>query len=94
MTEPGMDSDDWREWDRIRQNRHAQWRKRNMQAIERCVFKYKIVSGGEAVLFRSKGKPKVDFYPSTGRWRVVGYKSTTYSGGATKFLSWYAGVSE
>jgi hypothetical protein len=42
-----------------------------------------------AVLFREPGRPKVDFYPGSGRWRVVGAANgPTLAGGAKAFLSW------
>ena len=40
------------------------------------------------LLFRENGKPKVDFYPHTGRWRVPD-KNELRSGGAEDFLNWY-----
>lgn len=57
----------------------------------------------DAVLFREPGKPRVDFYPPTGRWRLVGEgpdrrfrccqrgeDGRTFRGGARAFLAWYA----
>lgn len=35
-------------------------------------------------------QPKVDFYPSSGRWREVGPSKRNHSGGAQRFLDWYA----
>jgi len=42
-----------------------------------------------AMMFREKGKPKVDFFPHTGRWKVGGPKQEVLSGGAGKFQLWY-----
>lgn len=42
----------------------------------------------EAILLREPGKPKVDYYPSTGRWRVAG-EPRTYNGGPEAFFAWY-----
>jgi hypothetical protein len=44
---------------------------------------------GESLLFREPGKPKADFYPSTGAWRVAGV-AQTFHGGARGFIAWYA----
>jgi hypothetical protein len=46
---------------------------------------------GASALFREPGKPRVDFYLSTGRWRVGGASaSRTMRGGARGFVAWYA----
>lgn len=37
-------------------------------------------------LFREANKPKVDFYLSTGRWKV---NNRAMKGGAIMFLKWY-----
>ena len=50
---------------------------------------YTVSNFGQTFSFREVGKPPVDFYPSTGRWRVVGLGNKTYNGGATAFLAWY-----
>lgn len=63
-------------------------RGRNREVINRSGLKHKVTNNGECFCFREKGKPRVDFYPSTGRWRVVG-QSLTYKGGAERFLRWY-----
>jgi hypothetical protein len=34
------------------------------------------------------GRPSVNFYPSTGRWRVD-HLNRTFGGGARVFLEWY-----
>lgn len=46
---------------------------------------------GDVYLFREAGKPRVNFWPSTGRWLVVGMRTPqkTQSGGAEKFIAWY-----
>lgn len=45
---------------------------------------------GATALFREPGKPRVDFYVSTGGWRVVGAgASRRMRGGARAFLAWY-----
>lgn len=72
-----------------RQAKHAEWKERNLETLLRSKLTLTIKSGGESVLFREPGKPKVDFYPSTGRWRVAGL-TRTFSGGADSFLNWYA----
>ncbi len=51
---------------------------------------FTITNHGQTLLFREFGKPPVDFYPSTGKWRVAQPSSKTYSGGGKAFLSWYA----
>jgi hypothetical protein len=72
--------------------RHAEWKTNNMATVQKADVVYRTANAGETLLFREPGKPKVDFYPSTGRWRVVGdpTNTRTMGGGAEKFLKWYA----
>jgi len=71
--------------------RHADWKKANMEILGASGAIFTVTNCGETLMFRMSGKPKVDFYPSTGRWRVVGNgQQRPMSGGAQKFLNWYA----
>ena len=58
----------------------------NTSVLEKSGLVYSVTSNG-TMLFREAGKPRVDFYPSTGRWKKVGGKAK--KGGATKFIKWY-----
>ena len=72
-----------------RKERHAEWREKNLAALRASGLRF--AERETAVLFREGGKPSVDFYPHTGRWRVVGAgRSQTMRGGAKAFLAWYA----
>ena len=72
-----------------RKDRHAEWHAKNMTALRASGLRF--VERETAVLFREVGKPRVDFYPHTGRWRVVGVgKTKTMRGGAKAFLAWYS----
>jgi hypothetical protein len=71
----------------LKKARHARWYKENMILIERCPYKYTL-KGIENVLFREPNKPMVNFYPSTGRWRLP-QQNITMRGGAKAFLVWY-----
>jgi hypothetical protein len=58
----------------------------NRHIIENATgIKYS-VSANNTLLFREAGKPKVDFYLSTGRWKV---NNRAMKGGALAFLKWY-----
>jgi hypothetical protein len=70
------------------QAKHAEWKQKNMRVLSESGAIFTVTNTGETLLFRMAGYPKADFYPSTGRWRVVGVKKT-FSGGATAFLTWY-----
>ena len=72
----------------IRKDEHATWKINNTDLITKSGIHHRSVNMDESLLFREPGKPKVDFYPSTGRWRVAGVKRT-FSGGAQAFLTWY-----
>lgn len=71
-----------------RKERHSRWRTQNILALQATQFIYTVTNNGETFLFREAGKPKVDFYPSTGRWRVSGIKQT-FHGGGKLFIQWY-----
>ena len=77
-------SDMWREINAERAERHAEWKKKNLEILRESGIPF--TDKGETLLFRQEGKPKVDFYPSTGRWKV---KGEFMRGGAKSFLRWY-----
>lgn len=58
----------------------------NIKTILASGIPFVETNSAETILFRQKGKPKVDFYPSTGRWRHAG---KTHNGGADAFIKWY-----
>jgi hypothetical protein len=92
--------EEWKEFHDMmkanRQERHAEWKELNTKVITEVAAEqgitFKIMNQGESLLFREKGKPMCDFYPSTGRWRVVGSegKGKAMRGGAVAFLAWYS----
>jgi hypothetical protein len=86
-------------WSEDRSARHAEWYAENMAALRASGLRFE--ERPTSVLFREPGKPRVDFYPHTGRWRVVGERpdpkarrrgadGRTLRGGAKAFLGWYA----
>lgn len=81
--------DDFNAMQAATQVRHADLKVRNLLALQNTTLIFKQVNQGETLLFREANKPKVDFYPSTGRWRVAGVKET-FRGGAKGFINWYA----
>ncbi len=89
------DSDDVREVWRLhrveRQQRHAFNKASNLKLIQASSFIFNSTSDRETLLFREPGKPRVDFYPSTGRWKVMhsNLKPIWMKGGASAFLAWY-----
>lgn len=89
-----MGSEDWAgvkdAFRGMKQERHAEWFAKNMEALRASGLRF--TEHATSVVFREPGKPAVDFYPHTGRWRLVGRKnggSKTMSGGAKAFLRWY-----
>lgn len=70
-----------------KRERHAEWKRLNTAALNESGINYR-AAGPETFLFREPGKPAVDFYPSTGRWRTP-INGRTYRGGAKAFISWY-----
>ena len=69
-----------------RKKRHQEWHVANMRILEAAPFKYTVTAKGTCLLFREIGKPNVDFYPHTGRWKAG---ARMYSGGAAAFVKWY-----
>lgn len=81
------ESEIYREMDRMRKERHAGWKTSNLDILKKSGIIFR-ESGSETLLFRNPGKPRVDFYPSTGRWKVI-RTNTIMGGGALKFIAWY-----
>jgi hypothetical protein len=83
-------ADDYRAMNEAKNIRRELRTHKNIGRLQESLFKgeisYRIVNSGSTYLFREDGKPKVDFYPGTGRWKV---KNKMYKGGAEKFLHWY-----
>ena len=82
-------ADDFAAMKAHRQQQHADWKQKNMEILSASGAIFTVTNHGETLLFRQTGYPKVDFYPSTGRWRVVGGSDKAKSGGAHRFLDWY-----
>lgn len=80
-------SDIWEALNEEKRKRHTQWKQTNLARLAKSGLVYKL-AGEETVIFREEGKPKVDFYPSTGRWRIAG-DTRVYRGGAGSFIKWY-----
>lgn len=68
------------------QAKHAEWKRKNMDVLSNSGAIFTVTNNGETLLFRQTGYPKVDFYPSTGRWKA---NNKYYRGGAKVFLGWY-----
>jgi hypothetical protein len=65
----------------------------NTLLIKASGIPFTVSDGGRCLSFREPGKPMVDFYPYTGRWRRM--KPKWVGGlGAEKFLLWYRAQSE
>ena len=75
---------------RAKQDRHAARFVANVAILK--ASKLVFIERSTALLFREEGKPAVDFYPHTGRWRKIGLGpayNATMGGGAQAFLEWY-----
>lgn len=82
-------ADDFAAMKAHRQQQHAMMKRRNLMLLNlRVAGRFASTNYGETLVFREPGKPAVDFYPSTGRWRVAGV-TKTFRGGAESFLRWY-----
>lgn len=79
----------WNDLKEIRQQEHADRNASATEIILKSGIPHKSTNNGESFLFREPNMPKVDFYPSTGRWRVAGTRKT-FNGGVNSFLNWYS----
>ena len=65
-----------------------QRRRENTALVEASGIPFAVHDEGRCLSFRETGKPMVDFYPETGRWRQM--KPKWVGGlGAEAFLNWY-----
>jgi hypothetical protein len=80
--------DDFRALRQFRKEQHAQWKIDNTRIIAESGLPYKSLNDGECLVLRVPGKPKCDFYPSTGRWSIAGGQHVR-RGGAKAFLGWF-----
>ena len=81
-------SEMWRDWKDYKQRRHRSRMFNNTNILEKSGLEYEVKNEGEDFIFRKRGRPKVNFYPSTGRWYSLDLQQT-FSGGARKFIKWY-----
>ena len=65
-----------------RQRRHWNNYEKNLEIINGMNFELK----DTVCLFREPGKPKVDFYPHTGKWKA---NNRMFHGGGRSFVNWY-----
>jgi len=84
MSEIGDDFKEYKAWvDKRKLDYYslAKW------ILSKTTFKYEIKDENRVILFREHDKLKVDYYPSTGKWK---YKDRIFKGSIYKFISWYA----
>jgi len=63
-------------------------RRRNeaVDVLDEHDFEYMAVNQGTTFLFREPGKPKVDLYPTTNKWKSG---NRLYHGTIKNFIRWY-----
>ena len=72
-----------------RKDRHAAMKAKNTKLLLDNGLNCIVKNDGEVILIRTLGRAKIDFYPSTGRWKWVD-TGRIQKGGAEKFLRmWY-----
>jgi hypothetical protein len=82
----GSEGDIWRENRKNFKAKHAANKVLNTQEIVTSGLPHEIKNAGEHIIITAEGKPRVDFWPSSGRWQCQG---RIYNGGARSFLNWY-----
>lgn len=80
--------DDFKEMKLMKQERKLKRYEKNISILVADNIRYEIRNSGNTLLIREEGKPKIDFYPSTGRFKIG---SNFYTGGATELLKYYKG---
>lgn len=80
--------DVFRDMRKDKQNRHTEMHTTNRYVIGESGLYF--ADRGETLLFRQPDKPRVDFYPSTGRWKNIDDNNKIHKGGAKAFLKWFA----
>lgn len=58
----------------------------SIETFRKAGLGFVAVRGGDVLVFRTPGKPTVDYFPARGRWKVRGQKKTTH-GTATEFVA-------
>lgn len=82
--------EDFKEIERINKEQKRVTGSDNMRVLKSSGIQYTVKNSGTIILFRVPGKPAVDFYPTTSKWKLVGPKPQLIFGNATAFLIWYA----
>ena len=85
----GEQADYFRAIQAHRQQEHADQKQHNTAIIQKSGLIFRGTNNGECLVLRERGKPAIDFYPSSGRWREVGPSKRNHTGGAESFLQWY-----
>lgn len=73
----------------VRKERHAHWKGENTAALIAAGLPFRASNNGECLMLREPGKPAVDFYPSSGRWRLP-HSNVTMGGHADRFIAFYS----
>lgn len=82
----------YRDMRALKQEQGEERRVKNMRLLLETQLDCRVE--GDVVLLREAGKPKVDFYSTTGKWRVPNENKGRIcggGGGAKRFIEWYEG---
>lgn len=70
-----------------KQQRHAAWKTDNTALLLASGIPFISTNNGETLCIREHGRARIDFYPSTGRFRIDNMR--TLGGHAAFFIQWY-----
>jgi hypothetical protein len=71
---------------RERREKKARNLEKNTKDLDAAGIPYTVKNDGYMYAIRVPGKPRIDFYPTTNRWRVDG---ETMYGPAKRLIGWY-----
>lgn len=72
---------------RMKKEAHLRAKETNTKYLkEKATGRFSEANYGECLMFREPGYPKIDYYPSTGRWRDG---NKTHRGCVEAFWNWY-----
>jgi hypothetical protein len=85
--EPNETTEMWREFHKEADKRKLNYYELAKKILIKTNYKYEIKEGNRTILFREDDNLKVDYFPSTGKWK---FNNRMFKGNIANFISWYS----